>query len=56
MIEVSWHNARWSSFSERLESLTDVLRQASGKAEDPDVNWHKMKAWAAAYGQAVEEN
>lgn len=55
LLEIAWHNARWSAFSQKLDSLTDVLRQAEGKEEDPDVIWHKMKVWAAAYGQVIEE-
>lgn len=55
MLEIAWHNARWASFSQRLDPLSDVLRQADGREEDPDIAWHKMKAWAAANGQAVEE-
>lgn len=52
---MAWHNARWSSFSPKLEPLGDVLRQAEGLDEDPDIAWHRMKAWAAAYGQDVVE-
>lgn len=55
LLEIAWHNARWSAFSQKLDPLTDVLRQAEGKEEDPDVIWHKMKVWAAAYGQVIEE-
>ncbi|MBG6116793.1 hypothetical protein IWY39_000597 [Sphingobium sp. JAI105] len=54
-LEIAWHNARWSAFSPKLDSLADVLRQAEGKEEDPDVIWHKMKVWATAYGQVIEE-
>ena len=55
LLEISWHNARWSSFSQRLDPLSDVLRQASGEVEDPNVAWHRMKVWAMAYGQVIEE-
>ncbi|MBJ7440571.1 MAG: hypothetical protein JHD35_16295 [Sphingopyxis sp.] len=55
LLEIAWHNARWSAFSQKLDSLTDVLRQAQGKEEDPDIIWHKMKVWAVAYGQVIEE-
>lgn len=54
-LEIAWHNARWSAFSQKLDPLAEVLRQAEGKEEDPDVTWHKMKIWAAAYGQVIEE-
>lgn len=56
LLEMAWHNARWSAFTQKLESLTDVLRQVDGREEDPDVTWHKMKVWAAAYGQVIEES
>lgn len=55
LLEISWHNARWSAFSEKLDSLGDVLRQAKGKEEDPEIAWHRMKAFAATYGQVVTE-
>lgn len=55
-LEISWHNARWASFSQKLESLSEVLRQAKGGEQDPDAAWHQMKIWAAAYGQAIEED
>jgi len=54
-IEVAWHNARWSAFSPRLESLTDFLRLIDGREEDPEVAWSRMKAWATMYGQTVTE-
>lgn len=54
-LEIAWHNARWSSFSQTLESLGDVLRRLEGREEDPDLAWHRMKAWASAYGQVIEE-
>ncbi|WP_163000310.1 hypothetical protein [Sphingobium yanoikuyae] len=56
MLEVGWHNARWSAFSKTLESLSDVLRQANGQDEDPDIAWHRMKAWAASNGQIIDED
>jgi hypothetical protein len=55
LLEISWHNARWSAFSEKLDSLGDVLRQAKGEEEDPEIAWHRMKAFAATYGQVVTE-
>ena len=54
-VEIAWHNARWTSFCKQLEPLGDILREAEGRDEDPDIAWHRMKVWAAAYGQEVVE-
>ena len=52
---MAWHTARWASFTKQLEPLGDILRQVEGREEDPDIAWHRMKAWAMAYGQEVAE-
>lgn len=54
LLTMAWHNARWSSFTQTLESLADVLRRAEGREEDPDIAWQRMEIWANAYGQAIE--